>query len=257
MINISNLSFSYEEPPVIGSTSLRIKDGEFVGVAGPTGCGKTTFAMCLNGLIPNFVKGKFYGDVVINGHNTRDSRVFEIARTVGLVFQDPDSQLFAPMVEEEIAFGPKNMGLKGAELRNRIETAVNALGIHALKGRETHSLSQGEKKKVCIASILAMNPDILILDEPTAQLDYRGTREIYGILASLNNAGKTIMVIEHKTEWMAQHASRILLMDRGKFIADGVPIDVFRDMETLDRIGVEIPRLFLLKNRAMKEQELL
>ncbi len=249
MINIRNLSFSYEDSTVIGSTTLEIKKGEFVGIAGPTGCGKTTFAMCLNGLIPNFVKGKFCGDVIIGGKNTKDSKVFEIAKVAGLVFQDPDSQIFAPTVNEEIEFGPKNIGLKGGELRNRVETAVKALGIYDIAGRETHTLSEGEKKKVCIASVLAMNPDILILDEPTAQLDYRGTREIYEILSSLHRNGKTVIVIEHKTEWMAQYASRVLIMDKGRFILDGLPTRIFREMDVLEKIGVEIPRLFLLKNR--------
>ncbi len=256
MITTKDLSFSYGSKEVLRDINLEIMKGEFVGIAGSTGSGKTTFAMCLNGLIPGFVGWKFRGEVLIDGKNTSKSRVFENAGKVGLVFQDPGSQIFAPTVKDEIEFGPKNVGIRGKELAERVDKVLDALRIGNLRDRETHSLSEGEKKKVCIASVLAMDPEILVLDEPTANLDYRGTKEIYRILGALSREGKTIIVIEHKTEWLAKHADRVLIMDRGEFVMSGSPITVFRKISELEEVGVEVPRLFLLKNRILREENL-
>jgi energy-coupling factor transporter ATP-binding protein EcfA2 len=238
MIRIRNLSFSYKEEPVLRNVNADIDKGEFIGIAGATGSGKTTFALCLNGIIPHSITGKFSGSVEISGKNTISHKTFELAKHVGLVFQDPDSQIFSIEVKDEISFGPENLGLKKDEIVKRVDRALEMVKIKDLKNRETFALSMGQKQKVCIASVLAMDPDILILDEPTSQLDFRSTKEIYDILKNLHSEGKTIIIIEHKADWLLRYASRIMVLDKGKFVLDGKPLEVFRNYETLEKIGI-------------------
>jgi energy-coupling factor transport system ATP-binding protein len=245
-IEIRNLNFAYSETPVLRNINLEIKDGEFVGVVGSTGSGKTTFALCLNGVIPHLVKGKFSGDVEVSGKNTKPFQVFDIAKSVGFVFQDPDYQIFSITVEDEIAFGLENMGLGKSEVKRRLESALDALGIRDLKNKETFTLSLGQKQKVCIASVLAMEPEILVLDEPTSQLDFGGTRDIYEILKTLNKKGKTIIVIEHKTDWLLKYADRVLVLAKGNFVLDGEPSKILKN-PMLEKIGVEIPKVFRIE----------
>jgi energy-coupling factor transport system ATP-binding protein len=249
MIKIRNLSFSYGSEQILERINLDIKSGEFIGMVGSTGVGKTTFAMCLNGLIPNSIQGDFEGDVWIGNKNTKRSKVFDLAKTVGLVFQDPDSQLFALSVEDEVSFGPENLGLRKDEVKERVDKVLKLMNLEEFRKRETHSLSLGQKQKVCIASILAMDPEVLILDEPTAQLDYRNTKEVYEILRELNRKGKTIIVIEHKVDLLSEYAKRILVLDRGKIVLDGKPKYVFNRVEILEKIGIEIPKIVLLNNK--------
>lgn len=245
-IKIRNLGFAYSGAPILKDINLDIKDGEFVGIVGGTGTGKTTFALCLNGIIPHLVNGKFAGDVEIYGRNTKLFQVFDLAKSVGLVFQDPDYQIFSITVEDEISFGLENMGLEKSEVKKRAEKALDALGIRDLREKETFALSLGQKQKVCIASVLAMDPEILVLDEPTSQLDFRGAKEIYEILNDLNKKGKAIIVIEHKVDWLLKYADRILVLDNGNFVLDGKPSEVFRN-PVLERIGVEIPKVFRIE----------
>lgn len=245
-INIQNLNFAYSETPILKNINLEVNDGEFVGIVGSTGSGKTTFAFCLNGVIPHLIRGKFSGDVEVSGKNTKSFEVFDLAKFLGLVFQDPDSQIFSITVEDEISFGLENMGIKRNEIKKRVESVMNALKIKNLRDKETFAISQGQKQKVCMASVLAMNPEILVLDEPTSQLDFRGTRGIYEILRDLNRKGKTIIVIEHKVDWLLKYADRVLVLNNGNFVIDGEPKEVFRN-PALERIGVEIPKAFRIE----------
>ncbi|MCD6591068.1 MAG: ABC transporter ATP-binding protein [Candidatus Aenigmarchaeota archaeon] len=245
-IKIRNLNFAYSETPILRNINLDVNDGEFVGIVGPTGSGKTTFALCLNGIIPHLIKGKFSGDVEVSGKNTKSFEVFDLAKSIGLIFQDPDSQIFSITVEDEIAFGLENMGLEKNEIKRRVDGVLNALKIKDLKEKETFALSQGQKQKVCMASVLAMDPEILVLDEPTSQLDFRGTKEVYRILKDMNKKGKTIIVIEHKVEWLLKYADRILVLDRGNFVLNGKPSEVFRNPK-LEKIGIEIPKAFRIE----------
>ncbi|MEE9323449.1 MAG: ABC transporter ATP-binding protein [Candidatus Aenigmarchaeota archaeon] len=253
MIRIRNLNFSYKEEPVLRKVDVEIKKGEFIGIMGATGSGKSTFAMCLNGIIPNSVQGKFSGDVEICGKNSKSSEVFDLAKSVGMVFQDPDFQIFSLEVSDEVSFGPENLGLGKGEIQERVDSALEMVGIKDLKYRETFALSVGQKQKVCIASVLAMNPDILVLDEPTSQLDFRSTKEIYGILKDLHGKGKTIIIIEHKVDWLLEYADRILVLDGGKFILDGKPPEVFKNFEILERIGIETPKVLRLERFLKKK----
>ncbi|MCK5176736.1 MAG: ABC transporter ATP-binding protein, partial [Candidatus Aenigmarchaeota archaeon] len=230
-IQINNLSFFYENENktcVLNNINLSIKKRDFAGIIGATGSGKTTFALCLNGLIPNSINGIFSGTVKIKGISTKKARIAELSKTIGLVFQDPDSQLFALTVFDEVLFGPENLGLDKNEIEKRANNALKMTGIYDLKNRETHSLSDGQKQKVCIASILAMDPEILVLDEPTAKLDYKSTKEIYEILRALNKKGKTIILIEHKVEWLYNYANRIIVMNNSNFELDGKPNEIFK-----------------------------
>ncbi len=245
-IKIRNLGFAYSEAPVLKNINLEIKDGEFLGIVGPTGSGKTTFAFCLNGIIPHLIRGKFSGEVEVSGKNTKYTEVFDLAKSVGFVFQDPDSQIFSVTVEDEISFGLENMGLQEDEMRNRVESVLKALGIEDLKGKDTFALSLGQKQKLCMASILAMEPEILVLDEPTSQLDFRGTEGIYEILKGLNKKGKTIILIEHKVDWLLKYADRILVLYKGNFMLDGEPPEIFRNPK-LEKIGIEIPKVFRIE----------
>lgn len=250
-IKIRDLCFSYGKAPILRSISIDIKDGEFVGMVGPTGSGKTTLAMCLNGLIPRMVKGSFSGSVEVSGRDTVRTEVFEMARSIGLVFQDPDSQIFSLSVEDEISFGLENMGLPDDRIRMHAERAMESLCIKDIRDKDTFALSLGQKQKVCIASVVSMGPEILVLDEPTSQLDFRGTKEVYDILRDLNRKGKTVIVIEHKTDWLLRYADRIIALDRGRVFLDGKPGEVLRD-RSMEKIGVEIPEVFRIEKLLKK-----
>ena len=255
VIRIRNLGFSYPGKPVLNGINLDAGRGEIIGIVGGTGSGKTTFSLCLNGIIPNMIKGDFSGSVEISGKNTKSSEVFDMAKTVGMIFQDPDSQIFSVGVRDEISFGLENMGLPKKEINKRVDGVLDALGIRELENSETFKLSQGQKQKVCMASVLAMDPEVLVLDEPTSQLDYRGTKDIYEIILSLRKRGKTVIIIEHKVDWILENADRVLVLDGGKFVLDGKPFDVFRKT-IIGKIGIEVPRVIrlerMLRKRGMK-----
>jgi len=249
IIKIENLEFAYDKEKVLNNINLEIKQGEFVGIVGATGCGKSTFAFCLNGIIPHSIQGTFSGNVFIDGQNTNSSNVANLSKKVGLVFQDPDSQIFALTVVDEIAFGLENQGISKEKIKTKVNQVLYNIRIDNLKERETYTLSFGQKQKVCIASILALDPDVLVLDEPTAQLDYKDTREIYKILGKLNQQGKTIILIEHKSDWLARYVSRILVLNNAKFELDGKPEEVFNHTDYLEKIGLKVPDLILLEKR--------
>lgn len=239
-IKLERVNFSYPDKKVLKNINLDIKSGEFVGLTGPTGCGKTTLAYCLNGLIPNSIRGNFSGNVIIDGMNTKEHKVPEIAREVGLVFQDPDWQIFSLTVKDEIEFGIKNLGLTNS--KKRIENALRLVGLEGYENIEPHRLSQGQKQKLCIASVIATDPEIIVLDEPTSQLDYKNTKNIHEILKKLNENNKTIILIEHDTDFLAEYCSRILIMNDGKIVKDG-PVDkVFSQVNLLNKLGIKIPK---------------
>jgi len=193
----------------------------------------------LNGLIPNSIKGKFSGHVIVDNLDTSEYRVSEIAKKVGLVFQDPDWQIFNVSVKDEIEFGLKNLKLD--KIKSRTKNALRMVGLNGKENEDPQKLSQGQKQKLCIASILAMNPEIIVLDEPTSQLDYKNTRMIHDILKKLNNNGKTIFLIEHDTDFLAEYCNRIFIMNNGKIVKNGAPRKVFSGVNLLKRLGIKIP----------------
>jgi energy-coupling factor transporter ATP-binding protein EcfA2 len=239
-IIVDRLSFSYPNQTVLKNISFSIREGEFLGLVGPTGCGKTTLAYCLNGLIPNSIKGKFSGQVLIDELDTKKYKVSEIARKVGLVFQDPDWQIFNLTVKDEVSFGVINLKLD--KIEKRIKEALKAVCLTGLDNRDPNMLSQGQKQKLCIASVLATDPEVIVLDEPTSQLDYRNTVKIHDILERLNRKGKTIIIIEHDTGFLVEYCSRVLIMDDGRIKKDGSPRKIFSEVKYLKRLGIKIPR---------------
>jgi len=228
MIKIENLSFAYDNRQVLDKISLNVGKGEFVGVVGRTGCGKTTLLLTLNGLIPQLVKGKFSGQVRICGMDTQKTKTAELARKIGFVFQDPDSQIFSLTAREEIAFGLQNMG-KFSE--KKVSEALKEVGLSGYADADPDTLSQGQKQKLCIASVLAMGTEIMALDEPTASLDHPSAEEIYSLLERLNRNGKTILLASHDTDMLLEHCTRIIVLSEGKIALDGRPEEVFSSKE--------------------------
>lgn len=246
ILEIENFTFSYPQSlrPALRDINLSVEKGEFIGITGPTGAGKSTLACCLNGIIPHFQGGDVRGRINLQGVSIFNKSTAQISRLVGSVFQDPEAQIISSEVEQELAFGLENLGLPPREIEKRITETLELAGISELRHRSTIALSGGQKQRVAIASALAMQPEILLLDEPTSELDPVGTEEVFQVLSRLNREqGITVIVIEQKTEQLAAHAGRILVLDDGALVMDGEPWQVFSKQKELDAIGVKIPEV--------------
>ncbi|MDW7651524.1 MAG: energy-coupling factor transporter ATPase [Bacillota bacterium] len=217
--------------------NLTINQGEFVAVLGPNGSGKSTLAKHFNALL---LPGT--GDIWIDGASTKDTAAhWHIRQTAGMVFQNPDNQIVATTVEEDVAFGPENLGLPSAEIRIRVDEALEAVGMAAYKRHAPHLLSGGQKQRVAIAGVIAMRPKVLIFDEPTAMLDPRGRSEVLATVSRLNREeGITIVYITHFME-EAVEAGRVIVMDRGSIAMDGVPRQIFQQVRELRSLGLDVP----------------
>ena len=228
IISIQNLKFAYgKEPeyePVLKDIDLSVKKGEFIAVLGENGSGKSTLAKLLNALIV-----PLDGDVFINGINTKDSsKIWDIRQAVGMVFQNPDNQLVSTIVEDDVAFGPENLGIEPAEIRRRVDSSLKAVDMYEERLKEPHRLSGGQKQRVAIAGIIAMRPECIVLDEPTAMLDPVGRSEVMSTIMRLNKEeGITILLITHFMEEAAV-ADRVIVMNRGEIKMNGTPKEVFR-----------------------------
>ncbi len=252
LIKIDNLTYRYpevtEEKNAVENLSLSVDRGEFVAIIGHNGSGKSTLAKLLNGILEPVT-----GTIRIGGLDTSDpDNLWEIRRQAGMVFQNPDNQLVATMVEEDVAFGPENLGLPPAVIRERVDEALARVGMLAYRRRPPHNLSGGQKQRVAIAGILAMKPDCIILDEPTAMLDPKGRREVMETLHELNR--KHHMTILHITHYMDEviDADRVIVMDGGRLIMDGTPREVFGEVDALKAIGLDVPQVTLLADRLRK-----
>ena len=227
MIKVEGLSLAYpgRAEKVLRGVDLRLCRGEFVTITGPSGCGKSTLALCLAGFVPQGVAGAaMEGGVWIDGLNTRETPVYLLSRKIGLVQQDPESQLCTSTVEDEVAFGPENHCLPRSEVAESVARALDAVGAAALRHREINTLSGGEKQKVAIASVLALQPPVLVLDEPTSALDPAATAELLTLLRRLQaEQGLTVIIIEHQLAPFMDISSRVLLMRDGAVIHDGPP----------------------------------
>ena len=244
IVDVKNVEFLYEETEETGGTrvlkdvSLQVKRGEFVVVLGHNGSGKSTLAKHLNAiLVPD--KGK----VIIEKMDTSDEKLlFDIRQRVGMVFQNPDNQLVATIVEEDVAFAPENMGVPPKEIRERVDYALDAVNMSAFKEHAPHMLSGGQKQRIAIAGVLAMKPNILVMDEPTAMLDPSGRREIMETVKKLNkNEGMTVVMITHFMEEAAQ-ADRVVIIDHGRILMDGTPKEVLGRVEEVKKIGLDVPQ---------------
>lgn len=242
MIEVDNLAVRYGEVTALEGLSLKVNRGECVLITGPSGCGKSTLARCLTGLIPHSYSAEMSGRVVIDGLATTEHTVSQLATHVGLVFQNPATQLFCLTVEEEASFGPRNLGLSPAEVAERRDFALVATGIEHLRRRAVKTLSEGERQRLAIASILAMHPRILILDEPTSNLDLKGTRLVLETLERLRcDHGLTILIIEHRLNEFGKLADRVVIMNGGQIVTDDKPQQTFVKKDLLSRLGVRYP----------------
>ncbi len=224
----------------VENVSFTIREGEFVLLTGPSGGGKSTLCRMINGLIPHFYGGRMQGRVLVYGMDTRETSVPELAKTVGFVFQNPENQIVGITVEEEVAFGLENMMVPMDEIKRRVDWALSLLGISHLRRRTTDSLSGGELQKVALASVLAMRPRILVLDEPTANLDPQSSRVFLETIWRLwREERKTIILVEHRLSEVLPMVSRVIVVDR-KVIADGKPRELIEE-GVLENVGVEEP----------------
>lgn len=229
MIEFKDFSFCYDRSsqPVLSDISFVINRGECVLIHGPSGCGKSTLCMTLNGIIPTILRGETGGDIIIAGRSIKGMETRKLATQVGLVFQNPDNQLFAITVEEDVAFGPENLALSSAHIQIRVDEALRHTGLEEIRVRQIHLLSGGQKQRTAIAGLCAMKPDILVLDEPTADLDPQGTRDVIRLLNQLNKEeGKTVIVIEHKIREILPIVDRVITLRKGKVI-DNCPRQEF------------------------------
>ncbi len=254
LIEARNLTFTYagREKPSIEDINLSIDKGEFVILTGPSGCGKTTLCRCFNGLIPHFYNGELKGEVIVAGLKVDEHPTYELACHVGMVFQNPENQLFALSVEKDVAFGLENLGLPREEIRKRVDWAMKMTGIYELKERAPYELSGGQQQRVAIASILAMQSEVMVLDEPTSFLDPLGAKQIFDVIYRLNRElGITVILVEHRLDLAASYATRVIIMNDGKIVLDGPPREILSSEEA-KLIGIGIPkatRLYqILKN---------
>ena len=239
MIQIQDLSVAFGDVLALDSISLRVDPGEWVLISGPSGCGKSTLAKALCGIIPHAVPARLGGSVVVGGLKVTEHALPMLAQHVGIVFQNPSSQLFHLRVEDEVAFGPRNLGLDEAEVKARTDWALQATGLSDLRDRRPAELSGGQKQIVAIAAVLAMRPQVLVLDEPTASLDGPNVERVMQTLAGLHDRdGLTIIMIEHRLAAALDRANRVILMDTGRIVFDGAPQDVFEDRELRNALGL-------------------
>ena len=239
LIEIKNLRFTYPpdsngvEKEVLKDISLDIEKGSFVAVIGSNGSGKSTFAKQLNGLLlPTS------GTVKVDGIDTKDQdRIWDVRQNVGMVFQNPDNQIVSSIVEDDVAFGPENLGVESAEIRQRVDDALESVRMGAYKMKSPHMLSGGQKQRIAIAGAVAMKPQCIVFDEPTAMLDPAGRKEVVSIIRQLNEEGITTILITHFMEEAAA-ADRILILHEGRIVMDGTPAEVFSDVGKLDELGL-------------------
>lgn len=246
---VEELSFRYPgaAQAALSRVSLRIPRGEFVLVAGPSGCGKSTLALALCGVVPARIRGRCSGSVMLDGVSLASLGPAQVAERVGMVFQDPSSQLVTPTVETEVAFGPENMGLPREQIAGRVEQALAVTGCAGLRRATTASLSGGEKQRVAIAATLAMRPQVLVLDEPCSDLDPAGTQQVLAVIRRLNREhGMTVVLVEHRIDEVVPWVDRIVLLDRGRVVLDRPAGDAFDDPDCWDDLGVAIPEMVRL-----------
>ena len=253
---LEDVSYKYplEDREILKNINLDIKKGEFWAVIGKNGSGKTTLCNVLRRFVPDFYKGELKGRITLEGKELKDYSAKEIVQKVGFVFQNPFTQISGvkETVFEEIAFGLENLALDAEYIRKRVEETLKLLHIEELKDKNPYELSGGQGQKVALASIIAMDPEIMVIDEPTSQLDPKGTEEIFEIIDILKKEGKTIILVEHKLELIAEYAEKVMVLDEGEMILSGNTEDVLKNKILLEK-EIGIPQYTALAYRLMDE----
>ena len=256
LVNLRNVSYTYPltENPVLKNINLQVDEGEFVAVVGPNGVGKSTLCYTIAGFVPHFYKGELEGTVEVAGVNTKESNLSDWVLNVGLAFQNPFNQISGSKftVYEEIAFGLENIGIPRDEMIKRVEAAMKMTGISDLADRSPYSLSGGQQQRVALTSILVMEPKVLVLDEPTSQMDPIGTREVFQVIKEMSQKGLTIILVEHKIEWIAEFADRVIALYDGEIILEGTPSKVLT-APNLPELGFGISRYTSVARKAKQD----
>lgn len=253
--SIDRLTYRYpdSERPALRDVSLEIREGEIILLAGPSGCGKSTLLRCINGLIPHMYPGDYKGSVSICGLKVPETPMSTLAQNVGLLFQNPENQIFMFSVERDVAFGLQNLSVPRQEMRSRVDEAMRLLGVSNLAHRAPHELSDGQKQRAALAGVIAMRPRLIILDEPTSLLDPQTALEVVSLIERLNRElGITFIVVEHRLELLIPIAHRLVVMDGGSKVMDGVPQDVLADGRA-EGYGVGVPPIAKLYNALLKD----
>lgn len=246
IVKIENLSFRYHRGtvPALKDITLSVRTGEFIGITGPAGAGKTTLLSCINGVIPHYYSGDFQGHVAVDGLDVAASNFRQLASHIGTVFEDPDFQMVSISVEEEVAFGPENLGLPPQEIEVRIQDALQKTRVSDLRERAISTLSGGQKQRVAISSVLSMRPKVLLLDDPTSELDPIGTQEVIAALRELNRQlGITVIMVSQDVERLVENADRILLLSDGRLLLDGPPREICLRHDVVEQAGVRVPQV--------------
>lgn len=237
-IKITDLTYQYPtaEEPTLKNISLTVKKGELCALVGANGSGKTTLCNAIRGFVPQFYKGDIQGEVIVNGKDVQTEAIGTIAMDVGFVFQNPFTQIsgIANTVYDELAFGLCNMGIEPDEIRERIEKIMKLTKIEEFRDRDPYQLSGGQQQRVALAAILVMGQDVLVIDEPTSQLDPQSTDDVFEIIKLMKSMGKTIVLVEHKMEQIAEYADRVVVMDNGKIVMEGTPKEVFSNPKCIE-----------------------
>lgn len=254
MIKTENISFKYptqesEELFALKNINIKINKGEFVAILGHNGSGKSTFAKHLNALLT-----PYSGIVYVNGMNTTDvENLWNIRQTAGMVFQNPDNQIVATIVEEDVAFGPENLGVPPLQIRKRVDESLLSVGMFEYRKNSPHLLSGGQKQRIAIAGILAMKPECIVLDEPTAMLDPSGRKEVIDTITKLNKEENiTIVLITHYMD-EAVNADKVYVMDNGKILMEGTPKQVFSQVKAIKEVGLDVPQVTELAQMLIEE----
>lgn len=251
VLDFQNVVFCYPngETPALSDIDFKLNKGDFLGVIGPSGAGKTTLTSLMSGAIPHHYQGTFYGAVLVEGRDTCEMTLTDISRLVGLILQDIDAQMVATIVEDELLYGLENFGVPHECIMDRLDFAIEAVGIESLRYREIATLSGGQKQRVAIAAIMALQPEVMVLDEPTAALDPVSSQAVFETLAQLNRTkGITIVVVEQKVALLAEFCSRMLVLAGGKIADEGSPEEVFSHSAELRELGVDSPRTARISN---------
>src|SRR5262245_13913186 len=239
IVDLKNITYKYPltHKPVLQNINLRVDEGEFVAVIGPNEAGKSTLCYTIAGFVPHFFKGELTGTVEVAGRESSQSSLHEWVLNVGLAFQNPFNQISGAeyTVYEEIAFGLENIGVPHEEMKQRVEEALELTGISDLADRSPYSLSGGQQQRVALTSILVMQPKVLVLDEPTSQMDPIGTREVFGVIRTMAEKGMTVILVEHKVEWIAQFADRVIALYEGRILTEGTPGEVLTSDLLMDK----------------------